>query len=399
MAHSTNLGTSAIHGGQHPDSITGAVMPPISLSSTYAQQRPGEHAGFEYTRSHNPTRYALERCIATLEGSQIPESTDPSCGGFAFSSGLAAIATLLDILESGDHVLVMDDLYGGTHRLFEQVRARSAGLHFDIADLSDLSAAEAAITDRTRLIWVETPTNPMLKLADLSGIAALGKRHGIMTACDNTFASPILQRPMEHGIDIVMHSATKYLGGHSDVVAGLLVTGDAELAERLRFHQNSVGSVLGPFDSYMVLRGIKTLDVRMRRHCESAAIIAPMLADHPKVTHMCWPGHESHPQFELASGQMQLDGQAAGGGMITIDLDADLDGCARFVESLRVFALAESLGGVESLANHPAIMTHASVPAARRAALGISDTLVRLSVGIETTQDLVDDLNQALDRI
>ncbi|MCH2141670.1 MAG: PLP-dependent aspartate aminotransferase family protein [Phycisphaerales bacterium] len=399
MAQSKNLGTIAIHGGQHPDAITGAVMPPISLSSTYAQRRPGEHAGFEYTRSHNPTRYALERCIATLEGSQIAESTDPSCGGFAFSSGLAAIATLLDILESGDHVLVMDDLYGGTHRLFEQVRARSAGLHFDIADLSDLSAAEAAITDRTRLIWVETPTNPMLKLADLDGIAALGKRHGIITACDNTFATPMLQRPMDHGIDIVMHSATKYLGGHSDVVAGLLVTGDEPLAERLRFHQNSVGSVLGPFDSYMVLRGIKTLDVRMRRHCESAAIIAPMLAAHPKVTRMCWPGHESHPQFDLASRQMQLDGQPGGGGMITIDLDADTEGCARFLESLRIFALAESLGGVESLANHPAIMTHASVPQERRAALGISDTLVRLSMGIETPQDLVDDLTQALDRI
>ena len=399
MAKSTHLGTIAIHGGQWVDPVTGAVMPPISLSSTYAQQRPGQHAGFEYTRSHNPTRYALERCIAALEGSTIDEQVDPSCGGFAFASGLAAIATLLDTLTSGDHVLVMDDLYGGTHRLFEQVRTRSAGLHFDIVDLSDLAAAEAAITDRTTLIWIESPTNPMLKLADLQGIATLAKNHGITTACDNTFASPILQRPLEFGIDIVMHSATKYLGGHSDVVGGILVTGDAAIAEQIRFHQNSVGAVLGPFDSYLVLRGIKTLDVRMRRHCQTAAAMADMLHDHDKVTHMCWPGHATHPQAELAARQMQIDGGSAGGGIITIDLDADTDGCCRFLEALDIFTLAESLGGVESLVNHPAIMTHASVPAARREALGISDTLVRLSVGIETTQDLIDDVTQALDAL
>jgi len=312
---------------------------------------------------------------------------------------LAAISCLLDTLTAGDRVLAMDDLYGGTHRLFRQVRTRSQGLQFDFADLSDLNALEESITPDTRLIWVETPTNPMLKLADLKAIAAMANERGIMCACDNTFATPILQRPLEAGFDVVMHSATKYLGGHSDVVAGILVTGCPQLAETIRFHQNSVGSVLGPFDSYLVLRGIKTLDLRMRAHCRSAAALAAMLNEHPKVRLTVYPILPSHPQHALAASQMRIDGAEAGGGMITIELDTDLAGCRRFLESLSVFTLAESLGGVESLVNHPAIMTHASVPAEDRAALGINDSLVRLSVGIEDIRDLEGDLHSALDAI
>lgn len=394
--HSKRLATMVVHAGQDPCPTTGAVMPPVYLSSTYAQCSPGEHQGFEYTRSHNPTRYALERSIARLEGSTLDGSADVTFGGFAFSSGMAAISCLLDTLTVGDHVLAMDDLYGGTHRLFGQVRSRSQGIQFNYADLSDPSAIEAAITEKTRLIWVETPTNPMLKLADLTAIAAIARNRGILCACDNTFATPMLQRPMEHGFDVVMHSATKYLGGHSDVVAGILVTGTAGLAERLRFHQNSVGSILGPFDSYLVLRGIKTLDLRMQRHCASAARIAAMLDAHPRVRRTIYPTLDSHPQHDVARRQMQLDGSPAGGGMITIDLDADLAGSRRFLETVQVFTLAESLGGVESLVNHPAIMTHASVPAEHRAELGISDSLVRLSAGIEDVRDLLEDLESAL---
>jgi cystathionine beta-lyase/cystathionine gamma-synthase len=374
-------------------------MPPVYLSSTYAQCSPGEHQGYEYTRSHNPTRYALERCIARLEGSRLTEQDDASFGGFAFSSGLAAISCLLDTLTAGDHVLAMDDLYGGTHRLFGKVRTRSQGLQFNFADLSDPNAIEAALTDKTRLIWVESPTNPMLKLADLSAIATIARERGIMTACDNTFATPILQRPIESGCDVVMHSATKYLGGHSDVVGGILVTADAAKAELIRFHQNSVGSILGPFDSYLALRGIKTLDLRMRQHCASAHTIATMLETHPRVKRTIFPTLPSHPQFAIAQRQMMLNGVPAGGGMITIDLDTDLAGSRRFLEAVRIFTLAESLGGVESLVNHPAIMTHASQSAENRAALGIVDSLVRLSVGIEDTQDLLDDIEQALDQI
>jgi cystathionine gamma-lyase len=374
-------------------------MPPVYLSSTYAQCSPGEHQGFEYTRSHNPTRYAVERSIARLEGSTLQESQDVSFGGFAYSSGLAAISSLLDTLTAGDRVLAMDDLYGGTTRLFTQVRARSQGLQFDFVDLTDIDAVEAAITDTTRLIWVETPTNPMLKVADLAAISRIAQERGILTACDNTFATPILQRPLEHGFDVVMHSATKYLGGHSDVVAGMLVTGNAEIAARLRFHQNSVGSVLGPFDSYLVLRGIKTLDLRMRQHCKAAAHIASVLSTHSKIRTTIYPTQSDHPQSDAACRQMQLDGEPAGGGIISIELDTDLEGSRRFLETVRVFTLAESLGGVESLANHPAIMTHASVSPSQRAALGISDTLVRLSVGIEDVQDLLDDLDAALNAI
>jgi len=396
---STRLATIAVHGGQAPCPTTGAVIPPIYLSSTYAQCSPGEHQGFEYTRSHNPTRYALERSIARLEGSALTESQDVSFGGFAYSSGLAAISCLLDTLTAGDHVVAMDDLYGGTHRLFTQVRARSQGLQFSFVDLSDTAALEAAITDKTKLIWVETPTNPMLKVADLAAIAGIARERGILTACDNTFATPMLQRPLEIGFDVVMHSATKYLSGHSDVVAGILVTGNADIATQLRFHQNSVGSILGPLDSYLVLRGIKTLDLRMRRHCESASKIADMLAAHPKIKTTIYPTRNDHPQHAVAMKQMQLDGEPAGGGMISVELDTDLQGSRRFLETVRIFTLAESLGGVESLVNHPAIMTHASVPADQRAMLGISDTLVRLSVGVEDVNDLLEDIDNALNAI
>lgn len=397
MQHeSMRPGTKAVHGGQAPCPLTGAVMPPISLASTYAQASPGEHQGFEYTRSHNPTRYACERCIAVLEGSTIPEDVDPSCGGYAFSSGLAAISTVLDMLESGDKVVAMDDLYGGTHRLFSQVKARSQALDFACVDLSDLSKLEAAVDERTRLIWVETPTNPMLKIADLKAIAEFGRSRGILTACDNTFCSPMVQRPLELGFDICMHSGTKYIGGHSDVIGGFLVTGNAELAERIRFHQNSIGSVLGPFDSYLMLRGMKTLAIRMRQHCASAMELARWLETHPRVRKVIYPGLPSHPQHEVAGRQMQIDGTPVGGGIISVELDGDLGGTRRMMETLSVFTLAESLGGVESLANHPAIMTHASVPAETRAALGITDSLVRLSVGIEDVADLQADLERSL---
>lgn len=385
------LDSLCIHGGQRPDPVTGAVMPPISLSSTYAQSSPGEHAGYEYSRSHNPTRYAWERCIASLERSGISEDVDATCGGFAFASGLAAIATALDLLDTGDEVLAMDDLYGGTHRLFSQVRARSAGLKFTYVDMTDPQRVADAITDRTRMIWVETPSNPTLKLVDLSAVAALAKDRNIITVCDNTFATPMLQRALEHDFDMVMHSSTKYLGGHSDVVGGVLVTSRPELAERLRFLQNAVGAVMGPFDAYLTLRGTKTLAVRMERTEVSSRRIADFLEAHPKVERIAYPGLASHPQHELATRQM-----SGGGGMITIHLVGGIDEARRFLEHVRVFALAESLGGVESLIEHPAIMTHASVPAEHRATLGIDDSLVRLSVGIEACDDLINDLEQAL---
>lgn len=391
-----HISTLAIHGGQKPEPITGAVMPPISLSSTYAQASPGEHKGFEYSRSHNPTRYALERCIAKLESSSITEEQDPSCGGFAFSSGLASTATALELLDSGDHVIAMDDLYGGTFRLMTRVRERTAGLKLSYVDMTDIGCLRKAITDKTRMIWVESPTNPTLKLVDLAAVAELTKGTSIITVCDNTFATPMLQRPLEFGFDIVMHSATKYLGGHSDVVAGVLVTSKPELAVRLRFLQNAVGSVLGPFDSYMVLRGIKTLAIRMRAHCAAATRIAEWLAKHPKVEKVVYPGLSNHPQHALAQKQMRLECSPAGGGMITIYINGGLAESRRFLENLHLFALAESLGGVESLIDHPAIMTHASVPPETRKTLGISDNLVRLSVGIEHPDDLLADLEQAL---
>jgi cystathionine gamma-lyase len=376
--------TRTIHGGQFPDPTTGAVMVPIYATSTYVQSSPGEHKGFEYSRSHNPTRFAFERCIADLES---------GTAGFAFASGLAAASTILEILDSGAHVIASDDLYGGSFRLFDKVRKRSAGLTFSFVDMGDLAAIEAAITPETKMIWVETPTNPMLRLADLSGIAALAKRRGLITVADNTFASPFVQRPLELGFDIVMHSATKYLNGHSDVVAGVAVVGDnAEIAEKLKFLQNAVGAVLGPFDSFLALRGVKTLALRMQRACDSALAIATWLSARDDVERVIYPGLPSHPQHALAQRQM-LGGF---GGIISVELKGDVNTARRMLERTRLFTLAESLGGVESLIEHPAIMTHASIPADQRAALGISDTLIRLSVGIEDCEDLIADLSEAL---
>jgi cystathionine gamma-lyase len=376
--------TRTIHGGQFPDPTTGAVMVPIYATSTYVQSSPGEHKGFEYSRSHNPTRFAFERCIADLES---------GTAGFAFASGLAAASTILEILDSGAHVIASDDLYGGSFRLFDKVRKRSAGLTFSFVDMGDLAAIEAAITPETKMIWVETPTNPMLRLADLSGIAALAKRRGLITVADNTFASPFVQRPLELGFDIVMHSATKYLNGHSDVVAGVAVVGEnAEIAEKLKFLQNAVGAVLGPFDSFLALRGVKTLALRMQRACDSALAIATWLSARDDVERVIYPGLPSHPQHALAQRQM-LGGF---GGIISVELKGDVNTARRMLERTRLFTLAESLGGVESLIEHPAIMTHASIPADQRAALGISDTLIRLSVGIEDCEDLIADLSEAL---
>ena len=391
--------TLAIHGGQRPDPATGAVMPPICLSTTYAQRAPGEHQGFDYSRGTNPSRYAFERCIAKLEGSDLTEDQDISCGGFAFASGLASIGVTLDLLDSGDHVIAMDDLYGGTGRLFSRIRERSAGLTFSLVDMTDPRKVQEAITDRTKLIWTETPTNPLLKLVDLDAIATLGREHGILTACDNTFASPMLQRPLDYGFDITMHSVTKYLGGHSDVLGGVLVTKKSDLAERIRFIQFAGGAVLSPFDCYLALRGLKTLAVRMRQHCESGAKIAAWLEDHELVERVIYPGLSSHPQYELGQKQMLFNGKPAGGGMITIFLRGGIEESRTFLENIRIFTLAESLGGVESLIEHPAIMTHASVPPERRKLLGISDNLIRLSVGIEDTDDLIADLERAFTAI
>jgi cystathionine gamma-lyase len=379
------LGTLAIHGGQSPDPTTGAVMPPIYATSTYAQSSPGVHQGFEYSRTHNPTRFAYERCVAALEGGSR---------GFAFASGLAATSTLLELLDSGDHVIAMDDLYGGSYRLFERVRKRSAALGFSFVDLTDPAKFEAAITPKTRLVWIETPTNPLLKIVDIAAIAAIAKRHGLLVAVDNTFASPILQRPLEHGADIVMHSATKYLNGHSDMVGGMLVVGDnADLGEQLAFLQNSVGAVQGPFDSFLALRGLKTLHLRMQAHCANAQALAEWLQSQDAVADVIYPGLASHPHHALAARQM--DGF---GGMLSIRLKGGFEAAKRFCERLELFTLAESLGGVESLVNHPAVMTHASIPPARRAELGIGDELVRLSVGIEALADLRADVAQALAR-
>ncbi len=378
------LATLAIHAGQSPDPSTGAVMPPIYATSTYAQSSPGEHQGFEYSRTHNPTRFAYERCVAGLEG---------GTRGFAFASGMAATATLLELLDSGDHVIAMDDLYGGSYRLFERVRTRSAGLSFSYVDMTDPSAFEAAITEKTRLVWIETPTNPMLKIVDIRAIADIAHKRGLIVVVDNTFASPILQRPIEHGADIVMHSATKYLNGHSDMVGGMLVVGgDAELAEQLAFLQNSAGAVQGPFDSFLALRGLKTLHLRMKAHCENAQALAEFLDGHAAVEQVIYPGLASHPQHALA--KRQMDGF---GGIISVRIKGGFEAAKRFCERTELFTLAESLGGVESLVNHPAVMTHASVPAERRAELGMHDDLVRLSVGVEALDDLRADIDRALE--
>jgi cystathionine gamma-lyase len=376
-------GTRAIHAGQSPDPSTGAVMPPIYATSTYAQSSPGVHQGFEYSRSHNPTRFAYERCAAGLEG---------GTRGFAFASGLAATSTLLELLDSGDHVVAMDDLYGGSYRLFERVRRRSAGLDFSFVDMTDTAAFEAAIRPNTKLAWIETPTNPLLKIVDIAAISAIAKKHGLLVAVDNTFASPIVQRPLALGADIVMHSATKFLNGHSDMVGGMLVVGDnAELADQLAFLQNAVGGVQGPFDSFLALRGLKTLHLRMRAHCDNALAIAQHLESHPAIEKVLYPGLPSHPQHALAKRQMQ-----GFGGIVSVYVKGGLEAARRFCERTELFTLAESLGGVESLVNHPAIMTHASIPPERRAQLGVADNLVRLSVGVEDVSDLVGDLDRAL---
>ena len=375
--------TRAIHAGQHPDPTTGAVMVPIYATSTYAQESPGVHKGFEYSRSQNPTRFAFERCVADLES---------GVRGYAFASGLAAIGTILELLAAGDHVIASSDLYGGSFRLFDKVRRRSAGLEFSFVDLADLAAVEAAITPRTRLLWVETPTNPMLRLADLDALAAMAKARGILAAADNTFASPWCQRPLEHGFDLVMHSTTKYLNGHSDVVGGIVVAGaEGEAADQLAFLHNAVGSIAGPFDSFLALRGVKTLALRMERHCANALAIAERLEAHPAVKRVIYPGLPSHPQHALAKRQMH-----GFGGMVSVELDRDLAGTVRMLERTQLFALAESLGGVESLIEHPAIMTHASIPRHVREELGISDSFIRLSVGVESADDLIADLEQAL---
>lgn len=378
------MGTLAIHAGQAPDPSTGAVMTPIYATSTYVQSSPGVHQGFEYSRSHNPTRFAYERCVAALEG---------GTRGFAFASGLAATSTILELLDAGSHVIAMDDVYGGTYRLFERVRRRSAGLDFSWVDLSDVTAFEAAIRPDTKMVWIETPTNPLLKLVDIEQIAAAARKRGLVVVVDNTFCSPIIQRPLELGAHIVMHSATKYLNGHSDIVGGMAVVGsDIELADKMAFLQNAVGGVQGPFDSFLALRGLKTLHLRMKAHCENAAALAEWLHAHPAVEKVTYPGLKSHPQHDLAVRQMH-----GFGGMVSIWLKGGADAAKRFCERTELFALAESLGGVESLVNHPAIMTHASVPAERRAALGVTDNLVRLSVGVEDFVDLRADVERALD--
>lgn len=377
------LGTMAIHAGQSPDPTTGAVMTPIYATSTYVQQSPGVHQGFEYSRSHNPTRFAYERCVAALEG---------GTRGYAFASGLAATSTILEMFDAGSHVIAMDDVYGGTYRLFERVRRRSAGLDFSWVDLSDTAAFEAAIRPETRLVWIETPTNPLLKLVDIAAISAIARKRSLVVVVDNTFSSPMLQRPLEHGAHLVMHSATKYLNGHSDIVGGMVVVGDdAEIAEQMTFLQNAIGGIQGPFDSFLALRGLKTLHLRMKAHCQNAQVLAEWLQSHPAIEKVIYPGLASHPQHALA--KRQMDGF---GGMVTILLKGGLDAAKRFCERTELFALAESLGGVESLVNHPAIMTHASVPAERRAALGVTDNLVRLSVGVEAVEDLQAELAEVL---
>jgi len=376
-----SLDTLAVHAGQSPDPTTGAVMTPVYLTSTYAQSSPGVHKGFEYSRSQNPTRFALEANLAALEGGKH---------GFAFASGLAATDCVLHLLDAGDHVVASDDVYGGTFRIFDKV-FRRLGISFDFVDMTDPANVERALRKETRLVWIESPTNPMLKIVDLAAVAALARARGARTAVDNTFATPYFQRPLEHGIDLVVHSMTKYLNGHSDVVGGAVVTADQALAERLRFHQNAVGGVASPMDSFLVLRGVKTLHVRMERHARNALALARFLEGHRLVEKVTYPGLASHPQHALA--RRQMDGF---GGMLTFVLRGGLPAAKAFLEALQIFVCAESLGGVESLAEHPAIMTHASVPKETREKLGIADGFVRLSAGIEGEADLLADLERGL---
>jgi cystathionine gamma-lyase len=376
--------TRAIHEGQDPDPSTGAIMTPIYATSTYVQEKPGVHKGYDYSRSGNPTRKALEDCIASLEEGKA---------GFAFSSGLAAMSTVMEILSSGDHVIAMDDLYGGTYRLFENVKKRSAGLDFTFTNLNLLDNLEASLKPNTKMIWVESPSNPLLKIVDLKEISDFAKKHNLISVCDNTFCSPYIQKPLDLGFDIVVHSATKYLNGHSDVIGGVVVTSIErdDLTEQLTFLANAIGAVMGPFDSFLVLRSLKTLSVRMECHCKNAMKIAEFLEQHPAIESVIYPGLASHPQHDIAKKQMPLFG-----GMITIIIKGGLSRATQFLERTNIFALAESLGGVESLIEHPAIMTHASMPKEVREAIGVVDGLVRISVGIESLDDLIDDLNQAL---
>ena len=386
MKKQQGFATRAIHAGQEPDPSTGAIMTPIYATSTYVQESPGKHKGYDYARSINPTRLAYEKCIADLES---------GTRGFAFASGLAAMATALELIDSGSHVIASDDLYGGTFRLFDKVRRRSANLDFTFVDLTDARDFEDEIKSNTRMVWIETPSNPLLKLIDLEAIAKTARERNVISVCDNTFASPWIQRPLELGFDVVIHSATKYLNGHSDLVGGIMVVGEnKELGDQIAFLQNSVGAIAGAFDSFLVMRSLKTLALRMERHCANALEIARWLEEQPQVKLVSYPGLKSHPQHDLARQQMR-----GFGGMVTITLKTDLEGTKRFLENTELFALAESLGGVESLINHPALMTHASVPKEQRDALGVTDSLVRLSVGIEDVRDLIDDLKNAFEAI
>jgi cystathionine gamma-lyase len=380
-----NLGfsTRAIHAGQNPDPSTGAIMTPVYLTSTYVQESPGVHKGWEYSRTHNPTRKAYENCIANLEGGKF---------GFAFASGCAATTTILHLLRGGDHIVAMDDMYGGTFRLFDKV-LKHDGMEFSFVDLTVVENFKKSIKANTKLVWLETPTNPTLKLADIKKISDIARAHSILVVVDNTFMSPYFQRPLELGADIVVHSATKYIGGHSDVVGGVAITSKSDLAEKLAFLSNSMGAIQGPFDSFMCLRSLKTLPLRMKAHQENALAIANFLETHPKVEKVIYPGLKSHPQHELAREQMH-----GFGGMITFYIRGGMESARKFLENVNVFSLAESLGGVESLIEHPAIMTHASVPAETRKELGIDDSLIRLSVGIESLNDLLEDLNSAFDK-
>src|SRR5216117_2436502 len=382
MRKQHEFATRAIHAGQEPDPTTGAIMTPIYATSTYVQESPGKHKGYDYSRSINPTRLAYEKCVADLES---------GTRGFAFASGLAAMSTALDLLESGSHVVVSDDLYGGTFRLFEKVRRVSANLDFTYVDLTNASRFESAIKKNTRMVWIETPSNPLLKIIDLEAIAKVARERKIISVSDNTFATPWIQRPIEFGFDLAIHSATKYLNGHSDMIGGVIVVGEnEELADQIWFLQNSVGAIAGPFDSFLALRGLKTLALRMERHCSNALEIARWLEEHAQVKSVHYPGLKTHPQHDLARQQMR-----GFGGIVTIILKTDLEGTRRFLENTHLFSLAESLGGVESLINHPAIMTHGSIPPEMRQSLGITDSLVRLSVGVEEVEDLIDDLKTA----
>jgi len=386
MKNQQGFATRAIHAGQEPDPSTGAIMTPIYATSTYVQKSPGKHKGYDYARSINPTRLAYEKCVADLES---------GTRGFAFASGLAAMATALELIDSGSHIIASDDLYGGTFRLFDKVRRRSANLDFTYVDLTAAEDFKQAIKPNTRMVWIETPSNPLLKLIDLEAIAKIARQHKVMSVCDNTFATPWIQRPIEAGFDIVVHSATKYLNGHSDLVGGVMVVGEnKELGDQIAFLQNSVGAIAGAFDSFLVMRSLKTLALRMERHCGNALEVARWLEEQPHVKAVSYPGLKSHPQHDLARQQMR-----GFGGMVTITLKTDLEGTRRFLENTELFALAESLGGVESLINHPALMTHASVPIEQREKLGVTDSLVRLSVGIEDVRDLIDDLKFALEAI